>query len=351
MRRTDRLERDDDVRPEPTADPRAGQRWRDPSEWKPRMGLMLSAHQLGGTPPEALFDRLTLLAQSAEAAGFDSLWVPDHFVQMTRNSDVGEASLEAYTTLAALGAVTDRLRLGTSVASVTHRHPPILAKQIVTIDVISHGRAVLGIGWGWSEAEHAAYGLEFDSARQRSEQLEEAVLICRSMFTEPRTSFDGRYFQVADAMNVPLPLSRFGPPVMIGGAGKRFTLPLVARLADICNPKGSPEQLKENLAELERLCAQYGRDPDTLWRTQLKSISVGATHEAAEDQWSDVERRMMDDLVTGTHDEVVEQLGRYVELGLDGLMAILPYAGCTPEHIERVAAALDEVLPPAREVH
>ena len=143
------------------ADARAGQIRRDSSGWLPRLGLMLSAHQLSAIPPEALFDRLATLALAAEANGFDSLWVPDHFTQMTRESEVGETSLEAYTTLAALAVVTSTLRLGTSVTSVTHRHPPILAKQIVTIDVISGGRAVLGIGWGWSESEHKAYGLHF----------------------------------------------------------------------------------------------------------------------------------------------------------------------------------------------
>jgi alkanesulfonate monooxygenase SsuD/methylene tetrahydromethanopterin reductase-like flavin-dependent oxidoreductase (luciferase family) len=146
---------------------------------------------------------------------------------------------------------------------------------VVTIDLISGGRAVLGIGWGWAEREHRAYGLEFHSPRVRSEELEEAVLICRSMFTEPITSFAGKHFQVTEARNVPLPLTPEGPPVMIGGRGRRFTLPLVARLADISNTKGDPVQLKEIFAELDRLCREVGRDPSTLWRTQMKPIAVG----------------------------------------------------------------------------
>jgi F420-dependent oxidoreductase-like protein len=329
------------------ADARAGQIRRDSSGWLPRLGLMLSAHQLSAIPPDALFDRLATLALAAEANGFDSLWVPDHFTQMTRESEVGETSLEAYTTLAALAVVTSTLRLGTSVTSVTHRHPPILAKQIVTIDVISGGRAVLGIGWGWSESEHKAYGLDFPTARVRSEQLEEAVLICRSMFTEPSTTFTGRHFQVVDALNVPLPLSPQGPPVMIGGSGKRFTLPLVARLADISNTKGTFAELKEILAELDRLCDEVGRDPRTLWRTQMKPIAVGPTSQAAENLWSDVELRMLfPPLITGTHKEVVDQLRPYTEIGLDGFQAILPFAGCTPQHIERVAEAMHAALPP-----
>jgi F420-dependent oxidoreductase-like protein len=308
---------------------------------------MVSAHQLAGIPPEALFDTLATLAQTAEAKGFDSLWVPDHFTQMTRNSELGETSLEAYTTLAALAVETRTLRLGTSVTSVTHRHPPIQAKQVVTIDVISGGRAVLGIGWGWSEKEHKAYGLEFHSARVRSEELEEAVLICRSMFTEPITSFAGKHFQVTDARNVPLPLSPQGPPVMIGGRGRRFTLPLVARLADISNTKGDPEQLKEIFAELDRLCREIGRNPSSLWRTQMKPIAVGSSGQGTGDLWSDLEHRMMDEysLLGGTRKEIVEELRPYVDVGLDGLLVILPFAGCTPDHIGRVADAVDTALP------
>ncbi len=178
------------------ADARAGQIRRDSSGWLPRLGLMLSAHQLSAIPPEALFDRLATLALAAEANGFDSLWVPDHFTQMTRESEVGETSLEAYTTLAALAVVTSTLRLGTSVTSVTHRHPPILAKQIVTIDVISGGRAVLGIGWGWSESEHKAYGLDFPPARtQRATGRGRAHLplnVYRAKYDVYRAAFPGR---------------------------------------------------------------------------------------------------------------------------------------------------------------
>jgi alkanesulfonate monooxygenase SsuD/methylene tetrahydromethanopterin reductase-like flavin-dependent oxidoreductase (luciferase family) len=166
------------------------------------------------------------------------------------------------------------------------------------------------------------------------------------MFTEPSTTFEGRHFQVVDAINVPLPLSPDGPPVMIGGSGKRFTLPLVARLADISNTKGTLEQLKEIFAELDRLCQEVGRDPGTLWRTQMKPIAVASSHEAAEDLWSDIERRMLfPPLITGTQREVADQLRPYVDLGLDGFQAILPFAGCTPDHIEQVADAVRAALP------
>jgi alkanesulfonate monooxygenase SsuD/methylene tetrahydromethanopterin reductase-like flavin-dependent oxidoreductase (luciferase family) len=266
---------------------------------------------------------------------------------------MAESSFEAYMTLAALAVLTDKLRLGTAVSSVTHRHPAVLAKQVVTLDMVSGGRAVLGIGRGWAEDEHTAYGLPFGSARQRSEELEDAVSICRSMFTEERSSFHGRHFQVVDAHNVPLPLSPFGPPIMIGGAGRKFTLPLVARFADIYNPGyGDPLLVSEVFSHLDALCRQYGRNPGTIWRTQLKPVAIGSTPESAQGLWSDVERRMLEqyDPITGTHRDVVDQLRPYVEAGVEGFIAVVPYGGTTPEHIERVAAALDEVLPAARAI-
>jgi alkanesulfonate monooxygenase SsuD/methylene tetrahydromethanopterin reductase-like flavin-dependent oxidoreductase (luciferase family) len=228
----------------------------------------------------------------------------------------------------------------------------VLAKQVVTIDMVSEGRAVLGIGRGWAEDEHEAYGIPFGSARRRSEELEETLLVCRSMFTQERTSFHGKHLQV-EALNVPIALSPFGPPIMVGGSGPKFTLPLVARYADICNSGyGDPEQVKEVFAYVDGLCEEYGRDPSTLWRTQLKPISVGPTRAAAEEGWSDVERRMLERYgpITGTHREVVDQLRPYVDVGVGGFVAVMPYGGMTPDHIERVAAALDEVLPAPRAI-
>ena len=164
----------------------------------------------------------------------------DHFWQLPALGGPDEPILEAYTLLGALAARTERVQLGTLVTGVTYRNPALLAKMVTTLDIISKGRAILGIGAAWYEPEHDGFGFDFPRAGERLDRLEEAVQICRALFRDDRPTFEGRYYSITDARNVPRPIRRGGPPIMIGGSGERRTLRLVAQYGDMCNVTGGP---------------------------------------------------------------------------------------------------------------
>src|SRR5436190_20251654 len=164
-------------------------------------------------PPEGLFDHVAKLASAAENAGFDLVTVMDHFYQIGVIGSETEPMLESYTTLGALAARTRRVKLGTLVTGVTYRNPALLVKEVTTLDVISGGRAIFGIGAAWNEDEHAGYGFEFPPVRERMDRLEEALTITKALFSEERPSFAGTYYQIEDALNVPRPIQPGGPRI------------------------------------------------------------------------------------------------------------------------------------------
>jgi F420-dependent oxidoreductase-like protein len=219
-----------------------------------------------------MFDHTLAHALAAEESGFASVWVMDHFWQLPALGGPDEPILEAYTLLGALAARTERVQLGTLVTGVTYRNPALLAKMITTLDVISHGRAILGIGAAWYDVEHVGYGFDFPSARERLDRLEEAVQICRAMFRDERPTFDGRYYRTADARNVPKPLQSGGPPIMIGGGGEKRTLRLVAQYADMCNVSGGPQTVRHKLDVMRAHCTDLGRDPSEITTTRLGTL-------------------------------------------------------------------------------
>jgi F420-dependent oxidoreductase-like protein len=228
-----------------------------------------------GVGPEGIFEHAVGQALAAEAAGFDQVTVMDHFYQIQGVGPETEPMLEAWTTLGALAARTSRVRLGTLVTGVTYRNPAMLAKIATTLDVISGGRAVLGIGAAWNEDEHLGYGFGFPPIRERMDRLEEALQIIKAMFTEARPSFEGRYHRIDRALNRPRPLQPGGPPVLVGGMGERRTLRLVARYADISNFISRPiEVLKHLLQVLERHCEAEGRDPATILKTTMTPFTL-----------------------------------------------------------------------------
>ena len=182
-------------------------------------GFQIPGFRHAGAPDAEMFDHTLEHAHAAEESGFSSVWVMDHFWQLPALGGPDEPILEAYTMLGALAARTERVQLGTLVTGVTYRNPALLAKMVTTLDVISHGRAVLGIGAAWYDVEHVGYGFEFPSARERLDRLEEAVQICRALLRDERPSFQGKYYRTDDARNVPKPIQPGGPPIMIGGAG------------------------------------------------------------------------------------------------------------------------------------
>jgi len=235
-----------------------------------------------GVGPEGIFERVAGQALAAEAAGFDQVTVMDHFYQIRGVGPETEPMLEAWTTLGALAARTSRIRLGTLVTGVTYRNPAMLAKIATTLDVISGGRAVLGIGAAWNEDEHLGYGFAFPPVRERMDRLEEALWIIRAMFTEERPSFGGRFYHIDQALNRPRPIQAGGPPILVGGLGERRTLRAVARYAAISNFVPRPvDELKRKLQVLERHCEAEGRDPATILKTTMTPFTLARDeHEA-----------------------------------------------------------------------
>ena len=235
-------------------------------------GLQIPNFRHAGGSVDTMFDDVCAHAIAAEASGFESVWVMDHFWQLPALGGPDEPILEAYTLLGALAARTERVQLGTLVTGVTYRNPALLAKIVTTLDVISHGRAVLGIGAAWYEEEHEGLGFDFPKTRERMDRLEEAVQICRAMFREEHPEFTGRYYRIADARNVPRPLRAGGPPIMVGGSGERRTLRLVAQYADLCNVTGGPATLAHKLEVLREHCTEVGRDPEEITTTRMGTL-------------------------------------------------------------------------------
>jgi F420-dependent oxidoreductase-like protein len=228
-----------------------------------RFGLDVSQHQL--TWPE-LLDRVRF----AEAAGFDGAWLFDHFTALY--GDPTGPCLEAWTLLAALGASTERIRLGTLVTGVTHRHPSMLATELVTADHVSGGRVELAIGAAWNEHEHRMLGFPFPPGGERVAMLEEAVVAMRLLMTTDGASFNGAHYRLTEASYHPRPVQRPHPPIWIGGGGTKL-LGVAARQADVWHGFGSIEAVRERSATLDRLAEEAGRDPSAIRRASSLSIS------------------------------------------------------------------------------
>src|SRR4051812_6457370 len=226
-----------------------------------KAGLQIPNFTYPGVAPDQLFDRVADVAVAGEESGFDTVMVMDHFYQLPLLGPPEHEMFEAYTLLGAIAARTSRAKLGTLVTGVTYRNPAILAKTVTALDVISKGRAFLGIGAAWFELEHEALGVDFPPVAERFERLEEALIICRGMFRGENPTFDGTHFRVKDAMNVPAPIQPGGPPILIGGQGERKTLRFVARYADAVNLICGREDIPRKIEVLERHCADLGRDP------------------------------------------------------------------------------------------
>ena len=219
-----------------------------------RMGLQIPNFTYPGVGPDELFERIATIATTAEASGFDSVWVMDHFYQLPMLGQPNQEMFEAYTLLTALAARTSRVRLGAMVGGMTYRNPAFLAKTVTGLDVISRGRAIWGIGAGWFEMEHNAYGYEFGSFTDRFEKLEEGLQIAKSMFVNEHTTFAGKWFSVTEAMNVPKPVQAGGPPVLIGGSGEKKTLRMVAQYGDACNVFGDAATVRHLMGVLDGHC-------------------------------------------------------------------------------------------------
>lgn len=219
--------------------------------------------------PISIGSTLATLAQTAEAVGIRTLSVMDHWFQMDRMWPAEEPMLEGYTTLGFVAAKTDSLRLRLLVGGVTYRHPGLLAKTVTTLDVLSAGRAELGIGAAWYEREHLGLGVPFPSTSERFERLEEALQVCCQMWSEDNGSYQGKHYQLAETLCSPMPVSSPRPRILIGGSGERKTLRLVAVYADACNLFGDAATIAHKLEVLRRHCDEVGRDPAEIEVTTL----------------------------------------------------------------------------------
>jgi F420-dependent oxidoreductase-like protein len=284
----------------------------------PFFGYHMPSFTFPGVPAENLFDHAAGLARQAESAGFELVTVMDHFYQITGVGKEEEPMLEGYTALAALARETSRVRLGTLVTGVTYRNPALVAKMVTTLDVVSKGRAICGIGAAWNESEHLGYSFAFPPIRERMDRLDEALNILKLMFTEERPTFAGAHYRIDRALNVPRPLQLGGPKILVGGGGEKRTLRLVARHADMSHWFGPLADIKRKNDILNRYCEEEGRDPATITRTIGSPVVLVENEGQAKVVMERMppERRVM--FQPATPDQAAEILQDYIEIGIEG---------------------------------
>jgi F420-dependent oxidoreductase-like protein len=241
--------------------------------------------------PKELGSKLAEIAHTADDAGFASIWVMDHFFQIgSRDRSMGlgpaeEEMLEGYSTLSYLAGITKKATLGTLVTGVIYRHPGILIKTVTTLDVLSGGRAYLGIGAGWNEREARGLGVPFPPIKERLEQLEETLEIAKQMWSDNNGAYKGRHFQLAETLCSPQPLSKPHPRILIGGSGEKKTLRLVAKYADACNlfANMGTEVVRSKLDILKKHCEKVGRDYAEIEKTTLGTVHLAPDKLKAKD--------------------------------------------------------------------
>lgn len=323
-----------------------------------RLGYQIPNFTYPGVSPTDIFSHVIKQAQTAEAAGFDRLFVMDHFYQLPTLGEPNEPMLECYTLLAAIAQHTKSMRLSSLVTGNTYRNPALLAKTITTLDHVSNGRATLGIGAGWFELEHQALGFPFGTWTERFEKLEEALQIITPMLRDERPTMKGKHYQVEDAINRPAAVSKI--PIMIGGSGEKKTLRMVAQYADESNLIGPIEDVPRKLDVLAEHCQNIGRDRAEIDVTKLLLVVIAPSMEQAQIDlaatanakgWP-VEKfqEIIDgrtDFILGDPDTIGETLQTLAAQGIDGVTMDLPASAHIPERIELLAETANKVFPPA----
>lgn len=305
-----------------------------------------------------LFPAVISQAREAEDAGFDAAFVMDHFYQLPGLGAPDQPMLEAYSALSALATATSRIQLSALVTGNTYRHPPVLAKTVTTLDVVSGGRAVLGIGAGWYELEHQAFGLDFGTFTERFERLDEALQIIVPMLRGERPTFDGTWYHTESAMNEPR--MRDDLPVMLGGSGEKKTFALAARFAQHLNIICDPAELPRKLDALAQRCAEAGRDRSTLETSFLAYVMIDEDGDKARAQQKEFLRGIGVDLDTlsgeesaavtarqfvGTPDDVAADLqARVLDPGVDGLIVNIVANGHEPGVVDLAGRTLRKLV-------
>ena len=321
-----------------------------------RAALQMPTFHGLGVPDEDRFEHVARTAGSAERAGFDTVFVMDHLDQLMVLGGASQPMLEGYSLLSALAGRTERVNLGTLVTGVTYRNPAHLGKIVTTLDVVSRGRAICGIGAAWYAEEHRACGWDFPPLATRVEMLDEAITILSGMFGGGPVDFVGRHFRVESVLNVPAPLRR--PPVLVGGSGERRTIPLAAARADAVNFNCTVDEVPRKMEVLHRSLDAVGRGRDDINVTLLVSLVTAESIEEVDAllrrmvAGRGMDPAMLDDaafraqltsrMIVGTWEEVAERIGSLVSgpAAIDGCSFMLPAHVADAEGPEAVAEAL-----------
>ncbi|EFH81589.1 LLM class F420-dependent oxidoreductase [Ktedonobacter racemifer] len=273
--------------------------------------------------PVEAYEAMTRVAQEAEKLNFDSVWLYDHF--HTVPTPTQEVTFECWTSMAALARDTKRVRLGQIVTCNSYRNPALLAKMASTVDVMSHGRLVLGIGAGWYEHEYNAYGYPYPSAPDRLRMLREALQIIHAMWSQEEAHFEGKYYQVRGAINQPKGVQKPHIPILVGGGGEKVTLKLVAQYADACNVGGTIENIRHKLEVLKGHCDALGRDYNSIKRTAIvDDCAIAHTDEEAVAKLPANMRANIDEVrkraLIGMPDMIRERIAEYEAAGIQELI-------------------------------
>jgi F420-dependent oxidoreductase-like protein len=293
-----------------------------------QLDLQLPNFNYPGVGPEAVFDKLVDIATTAEAAGFSSVSLMDHYHQIPPVGPPQNWMFEGNTMLAGIAARTTSIALGLLVGGVGYRNPAQHAKITTTLDVISGGRAFHGIGAGWFEAEHEAYGFAFPPLKERFERLEDHLQIVRAMFTEEQATVAGRHHSVTDAYNNPKPL-RGDIPILIGGSGERKTLRMVAQYADGCNLFGDAERAQHLLGVLDGHCETLGRDPGEITKTSMITLAIAETEDGVRAKLDAMRAAGLPEeriagTTAGTPEQVLERVQAFRDVGIEGVTFSMP---------------------------
>ena len=291
--------------------------------------------------PSLPFQETLALGQHVAATGWDGMWLADHF--MPNAADTSTPWPEAWTTLAALAPQVPSIRLGTLVTGNTYRHPAVLAKMAATVDHISGGRLVLGIGSGWQENEHQQYGIEFGTVRQRLDRLEEACAMIKSLFNEPSANFEGRFYTLKEATLEPKPLQP-NLPLMVGGGGEKVTLRITARYADEWNVWGTVETMIHKMKILDRHCEDIGRDPKDIQRSAVALLFLSDDDKFIQQIRETVDRA----LIAGNLAEVQDTVKAYQEAGVDELLVPDFTLGQGQQKIDTLDTFINDIAPLVR---
>ena len=280
------------------------------------------------TPQEgATYDALATHWKRADQLGFDSVWLDDHFYSVLRPRS--EAQMEAWTLLAALARETSRIRIGILVTCVGYRNPALLAKMAATLDVLSGGRLIHGLGSGWFSAEYEGYGYDFPAVGVRLAQLDEALHVQKLLWTQDQPSFTGRHYRLQEAWCEPRPVQRPHPPILIGGSGEKVLLRLVARHAQMWNCPGEVEEIARKIEVLKAHCATEGTSADAIEKTWFGNVVIDADAARAKARlermaaaWGMRPEQMAARSLAGTPDEVIDRIHAYRAAGVTGFIGM-----------------------------